>query len=197
MPSGPPPTKLERGMRKRTIAVRASAALGAVAIGAGVVAAPAAAEPTAQPCHARIVSTVVQPPFGPGMRAIATRAFADYPKAVQDTQRAVRAFCGSHGPPPPGSGTPWTGSFDSSSTLFRRFYVVPAGPAGPEIACIDEFSITAADGALPNYDGNATLNPVGRGAGEQSVLTLLDLPPPNAYDVLVTYFATICEQRGQ
>lgn len=81
-------------MWKRRITAMALAALAAVAISLGVVAAPAAAAPHTQSCHGRIVSTVVQPSnFGPGLRTVATGAFGDNPRAVQDTQRVVRAYC--------------------------------------------------------------------------------------------------------
>jgi hypothetical protein len=71
-------------------------ALAAVAIGAGVVVAPAAAEPAPQSCRGEVVSSSVQPSaFGPGRRAVASMFFGDYPKAVQDAQRALQEFCAS------------------------------------------------------------------------------------------------------
>jgi hypothetical protein len=71
-------------------------ALAAGAIGVGVLAAPAAAESKAQSCQGAIVSSSVQPSaFGPGRRAVATMFFGDYPRAVQDAEQAVKAFCAS------------------------------------------------------------------------------------------------------
>jgi hypothetical protein len=71
-------------------------ALAAGAIGAGVFAAPAAAEPMAQSCQGEVVSSSVQPSaFGPGRRAVASTFFGDYPKAVQDAERALQEFCAS------------------------------------------------------------------------------------------------------
>jgi hypothetical protein len=71
------------------------AALAAGAIGVGVVASPAAAEPTGgagEPtCQAEVISNAVQE--GTGRRAVAEFFFGDYPKAVQDAERAVRNFC--------------------------------------------------------------------------------------------------------
>ena len=73
------------------------AALAAGAIGAGVVASPAAAEPTGgagEPtCQAEVISNAVQE--GTGRRAVAEFFFGDYPRAVQDAERAVRNFCAS------------------------------------------------------------------------------------------------------
>ena len=73
------------------------AALAAGAIGVGVVASPAAAEPTGgagEPtCQAEVISNAVQE--GTGRRAVAEFFFGDYPKAVQDAERAVRNFCAS------------------------------------------------------------------------------------------------------
>ena len=71
------------------------AALAAGAIGVGVVASPAAAEPTGgagEPtCQAEVISNAVQE--GTGRRAVAGFFFGDYPRAVQDAERAVREFC--------------------------------------------------------------------------------------------------------
>jgi hypothetical protein len=71
------------------------AALAAGAIGVGVVASPAAAEPTGGPgeptCQAEVISNAVQE--GTGRRAVAEVFFGDYPKAVQDAERAVQSFC--------------------------------------------------------------------------------------------------------
>lgn len=71
------------------------AALAAGAIGVGVVASPAAAEPTGgagEPtCQAEVISNAVQE--GTGRRAVAEFFFGDYPKAVQDAERAVQNFC--------------------------------------------------------------------------------------------------------
>ena len=73
------------------------AALAAGAIGVGVVASPAAAEPTGgagEPtCQAEVISNAVQE--GTGRRAVAEFFFGDYPKAVQDAERAVQNFCAS------------------------------------------------------------------------------------------------------
>jgi hypothetical protein len=71
-------------------------ALAASAIGVGAVVAPAAAEPRAQSCQGGVVSSSVQPSaFGPGRRAVATMFFGDYPRAVQDAERALQEFCAS------------------------------------------------------------------------------------------------------
>ena len=71
------------------------AALAAGAIGVGVVASPAAAEPTGgagEPtCQAEVISNAVRE--GTGRRAVAEFFFGDYPKAVQDAERAVQNFC--------------------------------------------------------------------------------------------------------
>ena len=71
------------------------AALAAGAIGVGVVAAPAAAEPTGgagEPTRqAVVISNAVQE--GTGRRAVAEFFFGDYPRAVQDAERAVQNFC--------------------------------------------------------------------------------------------------------
>jgi len=71
------------------------AALAAGAIGVGVVASPAAAEPTGgagEPtCQAEVISNAVQE--GTGRRAVAEFFFGDYPRAVQDAERAVQNFC--------------------------------------------------------------------------------------------------------
>jgi len=73
------------------------AALAAGAIGVGVVASPAAAEPTGgagEPtCQAEVISNAVQE--GTGRRAVAEFFFGDYPRAVQDAERAVQNFCAS------------------------------------------------------------------------------------------------------
>jgi hypothetical protein len=73
------------------------AALAAGAIGVGVVASPAAAEPiggAGEPtCQAEVISNAVQE--GTGRRAVAEFFFGDYPKAVQDAERAVQNFCAS------------------------------------------------------------------------------------------------------
>ena len=73
------------------------AALAAGAIGVGVVASPAAAKPTGgagEPtCQAEVISNAVQE--GTGRRAVAEFFFGDYPKAVQDAERAVQNFCAS------------------------------------------------------------------------------------------------------
>jgi hypothetical protein len=73
------------------------AALAAGAIGVGVVASPAAAEPTGgagEPtCQAEVISNAVQE--GTGRRAVAGFFFGDYPRAVQDAERAVQNFCAS------------------------------------------------------------------------------------------------------
>jgi hypothetical protein len=72
-------------------------ALAAGAIGAGVVVPPAVAEPTGGPgeptCQAEVISNAVKE--GPGRRAVAKFFFGDYPKAVQDAERAVQDFCAS------------------------------------------------------------------------------------------------------
>ena len=74
-----------------------AAALAVGAIGVGVVAAPAAAEPTGgagEPtCQAEVISNAVQE--GTGRRAVAKFFFGDYPRAVQDAERAVQNFCAS------------------------------------------------------------------------------------------------------
>jgi hypothetical protein len=70
-------------------------ALAAGAIGAGVVVPSALAAPTGGPgeptCQAEIISNTAK--LGPGRRAVAEVFFGDDPKAVQDAERAVRAFC--------------------------------------------------------------------------------------------------------
>ena len=47
-------------------------------------------EPT---CQAEVISNAVQE--GTGRRAVAEFFFGDYPKAVQDAERAVQDFCAS------------------------------------------------------------------------------------------------------
>ena len=73
-------------------------ALATGAIGVGVLVAPAAAEPTGGPgaptCQAEVISNSVQE--GTGRRSVAEFFFGDYPKAVQDAERAVQEFCASH-----------------------------------------------------------------------------------------------------
>ena len=70
-------------------------ALAAGAIGAGVVVPSAVAEPTGGPgeptCQAEVISNSAQE--GTGRRAVAEFFFGDYPRAVQDAERAVREFC--------------------------------------------------------------------------------------------------------
>jgi hypothetical protein len=70
-------------------------ALAVGAIGAGVAVPSAVADPTGgqgEPtCQAEIVSTSAQELTG--RRAVADEFFGDYPQAVQDAERAVRAFC--------------------------------------------------------------------------------------------------------
>jgi hypothetical protein len=65
------------------------------AIGAGVVVPSAVADPIGgqgEPtCQAEVISNAVQE--GTGRRAVAEFFFGDYPRAVQDAERAVRAFC--------------------------------------------------------------------------------------------------------
>lgn len=72
-------------------------ALAAGAISVAIVAAPAAAEPTGGPgeptCQADVISNSVQE--FTGRRAVAEFFFGDYPRAVQDAERAVQEFCGS------------------------------------------------------------------------------------------------------
>ena len=70
-------------------------ALAVSAIGVGVVVPAAVAEPTGGPgeptCQAEVISNAVQE--GTGRRAVADFFFGDYPRAVQDAERAVQAFC--------------------------------------------------------------------------------------------------------
>jgi len=70
-------------------------ALAAGAIGAGVAVPSAAAEPTGgpgePPCQAAVISYAVQ--VGSGRREAAEFFFGDYPRAVQDAERAVQEFC--------------------------------------------------------------------------------------------------------
>ena len=65
------------------------------AMGVGVVVPAAGAEPTGGPgeptCQAEVISNAVQE--GTGRRAVAEFFFGDYPRAVQDAERAVREFC--------------------------------------------------------------------------------------------------------
>jgi hypothetical protein len=72
-------------------------ALAAGAIGAGVVVPSAVADPAGGPgaptCQAEVISNAVQE--GTGRRAVAEFFFGDYPRAVQDAQRAVQEFCAS------------------------------------------------------------------------------------------------------
>ena len=67
------------------------------AIGAGVVVPSAVADPTGGPgeptCQAEVISNAVRE--GTGRRAVAEFFFGDYPRAVQDAERAVREFCTS------------------------------------------------------------------------------------------------------
>jgi hypothetical protein len=78
-------------MRKLVVAL----AVGAISAGVGVPS--AVAEPTGGPgeptCQAEVISTSVQERTG--RRAVAEFFFGDYPKAVQDAERAVREFCAS------------------------------------------------------------------------------------------------------
>lgn len=73
-------------------------ALAVGAIGAGVVVPSAVAEPTGGPgeptCQATVISYAVQ--VGTGRREAAEFFFGDYPRAVQDAQRAVQEFCAGH-----------------------------------------------------------------------------------------------------
>lgn len=70
-------------------------ALAAGAIGAGVLVPSAVAEPTGGPgqptCQAEVISNAVRE--GTGRRAVAGFFFGDYPRAVQDAERTVQAFC--------------------------------------------------------------------------------------------------------
>jgi hypothetical protein len=70
-------------------------ALAVGAIGVGVVASPAAAQPTGGPgeptCRATVISNSAKE--GPGRRAVVEGFFGNYPKAVQDAERAVQEFC--------------------------------------------------------------------------------------------------------
>ena len=72
-------------------------ALAAGAIGAGVIVPSAVAAPTGGPgeptCQAEVISNAVQE--GTGRRAVAEFFFGDYPRAVQDAERAVQNFCAS------------------------------------------------------------------------------------------------------
>ena len=75
-------------MRKLAMALAVSA------IGVGVVVPAAVAEPTGGPgeptCQAEVISNAVQE--GTGRRAVAEFFFGDYPRAVQDAERAVKAL---------------------------------------------------------------------------------------------------------
>ena len=70
-------------------------ALAVGAVGVGVVVPAAVAEPTGGPgeptCQAAVISNSVRE--GTGRRAVAELFFGDYPRAVQDAERAVQAFC--------------------------------------------------------------------------------------------------------
>jgi hypothetical protein len=70
-------------------------ALAVGAVGVGVVVPAAVAEPTGGPgeptCQAAVISSSVQE--GTGRRAVAEFFFGDYPRAVQDAERAVQEFC--------------------------------------------------------------------------------------------------------
>jgi hypothetical protein len=76
-------------MRKLVLAV----AVGA--LGVGVVVPAAGAQPTGGPgeptCQAEVISNSVRE--GTGRRAVAEFFFGDYPRAVQDAERAVQEFC--------------------------------------------------------------------------------------------------------
>ena len=76
-------------MRKLAMALAVSA------IGVGVVVPAAVAKPTGGPgeptCQAEVISNAVQE--GTGRRAVADFFFGDYPRAVQDAERTVQAFC--------------------------------------------------------------------------------------------------------
>jgi hypothetical protein len=69
--------------------------LAAGAIGVGVLAPSAAAHPAGgigEPtCQAEVISNAVHE--GTGRRAVATFFFGDYPQAVQDAERTVKAAC--------------------------------------------------------------------------------------------------------
>ena len=70
-------------------------ALAVGAIGVGVVVPAAVAEPTGGPgeptCQAEVISNSVRE--GTGRRAVAESFLGDYPRAVQDAERAVQEFC--------------------------------------------------------------------------------------------------------
>ena len=72
-------------------------ALAVGAIGAAVGVPSAVADPTGGPgeptCQAEVISNAVQE--GTGRRAVAEVFFGDYPRAVQDAERAVQEFCAS------------------------------------------------------------------------------------------------------
>jgi hypothetical protein len=67
---------------------------GALAVG-GSLATPAAADPAPQACPGELVSFAVQ--LFDGRRAVADTFFGDYPRAVQDAQSFMKAFCGLPG----------------------------------------------------------------------------------------------------
>jgi hypothetical protein len=81
----------------RSTMSKLAVALAVGAIGAGVVVPSAVAEPTGGPgeptCQAEVISNAVQE--GTGRRAVAEFFFGDYPRAVQDAERAVQEFCAS------------------------------------------------------------------------------------------------------
>ena len=70
-------------------------ALAVGATGVGVVVPAAVAEPTGGPgeptCQAEVISNSVRE--GTGRRAVAESFLGDYPRAVQDAERAVQEFC--------------------------------------------------------------------------------------------------------
>ena len=74
---------------------RLALALVVGALGVGVVVPAAVARPTGGPgeptCQAEVISNAVRQ--GPGRRAVAEFFFGDYPRAVQDAERAVQEFC--------------------------------------------------------------------------------------------------------
>jgi hypothetical protein len=65
------------------------------ALGVGVLVPAAVAEPAGGPgapsCQAEVISNAVRE--GTGRRAVAEFFFGDYPRAVQDAERTVQAFC--------------------------------------------------------------------------------------------------------
>jgi hypothetical protein len=70
-------------------------ALAVGATGVCVVVPAAVAEPTGGPgeptCQAEVISNSVRE--GTGRRAVAESFLGDYPRAVQDAERAVQGFC--------------------------------------------------------------------------------------------------------